>query len=81
MRTLGIAFRSLPSDRSAAGGFGDDFEHDLVFLGLVGMIDPPRGEAGAAVARAKAAGIRTVMITGDHPRTASVIAGETRHRR
>jgi len=76
MRTLGIAFRSLGGDAPAADGFGDDLEHDLVFLGLVGMIDPPRAEARAAVARAKAAGIRAVMITGDHPRTASVIAGE-----
>jgi Ca2+-transporting ATPase len=47
-----------------------------VFAGLIGMIDPPREEAKQAVARAKAAGIRPMMITGDHPVTGAVIAGE-----
>jgi P-type Ca2+ transporter type 2C len=47
-----------------------------VFAGLIGMIDPPRAEARKAVARAKAAGIRPMMITGDHPITAAVIAAE-----
>jgi Ca2+-transporting ATPase len=47
-----------------------------VFLGLIGMIDPPRAEAKAAIARAQAAGIRPIMITGDHPATAAVIAEE-----
>jgi Ca2+-transporting ATPase len=51
-------------------------EHDLVFLGLIGMIDPPRQEAKDAVVRARAAGIRPLMITGDHPKTAAVIATE-----
>ena len=51
-------------------------EHDLVFAGLIGMIDPPRAEAKDAVARARGAGIRPMMITGDHPRTAAVIARE-----
>ena len=51
-------------------------EQDLVFLGLIGMIDPPRAEAKEAVARAKSAGIRPMMITGDHPKTAAVIAAE-----
>ncbi|HET7061563.1 MAG TPA: HAD-IC family P-type ATPase, partial [Nitrosospira sp.] len=49
-------------------------EHDLVFAGLIGMIDPPRAEAGEAVAHAKTAGLRPIMITGDHPITAGVIA-------
>src|SRR5690606_2659149 len=44
--------------------------------GLIGMIDPPREEAKAAVAQAKRAGIRSIMITGDHPMTAAVIAAE-----
>ena len=51
-------------------------ERGLVFLGLIGMIDPPRAEAHDAVRRARAAGIRPILITGDHPRTASVIAAE-----
>ena len=51
-------------------------EQDLVFAGLIGMIDPPRAEAKDAVARARGAGIRPLMITGDHPRTAAVIAQE-----
>ena len=54
----------------------ESVEDDLVLLGLVGMIDPPRAEAKAAVATAKQAHIRTVMITGDHPATAEAIARE-----
>jgi P-type Ca2+ transporter type 2C len=73
MRTLGVAFRSLPPGAGAAHAH---METELVFAGLIGMLDPPRPEARAAVARARAAGIRPLMITGDHPRTASVIARE-----
>jgi P-type Ca2+ transporter type 2C len=76
LRTLGVAFRSLPKDADDGGGFAEAVEHDLVFLGLIGMIDPPRAEAKEAVARARRAGIRPVMITGDHPKTAAVIAAE-----
>jgi Ca2+-transporting ATPase len=76
LRTLGVAFRSLPRDANNGGGFDEAVERDLVFLGLIGMIDPPRPEAKEAVARAKLAGIRPIMITGDHPKTASVIAAE-----
>jgi Ca2+-transporting ATPase len=76
LRTLGVAFRSLPKDTNSGGGFDEAVEHDLVFLGLIGMIDPPRAEAKEAVARAKRAGIRPIMITGDHPKTAAVIAAE-----
>lgn len=64
MRTLGVAT-----------GAGKE-EIGLTFLGLIGMIDPPRAEAGAAVARARTAGIRPIMITGDHPATALAIARE-----
>ncbi|OAN41710.1 ATPase [Chloroflexus islandicus] len=54
----------------------DDAEHDLTLLGLVGMIDPPRPEAKIAIATCQQAGIRVVMITGDHPLTATAIARE-----
>jgi Ca2+-transporting ATPase len=76
LRTLGLAFRSLPADSRGRDPGGDEIEHDLVFLGLIGMMDPPREGAQQAVARAKDAGIRPIMITGDHPRTAAVIAAE-----
>jgi Ca2+-transporting ATPase len=76
LRTLGVAFRSLPADTRYCDAFGEDVEHDLVFIGLIGIIDPPRQEARDAVARARAAGIRSIMITGDHPKTAAIIAAE-----
>jgi Ca2+-transporting ATPase len=76
LRTLGVAFRALPKDAFDPENVDEDIEEDLVFLGLIGMIDPPRGEAKHAVARARAAGIRPLMITGDHPVTATVIATE-----
>ncbi|MEM1428324.1 MAG: cation-transporting P-type ATPase [Pseudomonadota bacterium] len=53
---------------------GDTEEHELVLLGLVGMIDPPRPEVAGAIAHARSAGIRVVMITGDSPLTAGAIA-------
>jgi len=76
LRTLGVAFRMLPKDEAPREAFDEDIEHDLVFLGLIGMIDPPREEAKEAVSRAKGAGIRPIMITGDHPKTAAVIAAQ-----
>jgi Ca2+-transporting ATPase len=76
LRTLGVAFRSLPAAAFEADEVDERVEQDLVFAGLIGMIDPPRAEARDAVARAKAAGIRPMMITGDHPVTAAVIAAE-----
>jgi len=69
MRVLGVAFRLL-----ANPGKGLEAEQDLVFMGLIGMIDPPRQEVKAAVQTCRAAGIRPVMITGDHPLTAREIA-------
>ena len=78
LRTLGVAGRWLDEDAFAdyAVHPDDRVEQGLVFAGLIGMIDPPRAEAKDAVARAKRAGIRPIMITGDHPRTAAVIARE-----
>src|SRR6185312_16223136 len=76
LRTLGVAFRSLPASVLQAGEIDGQIEQELVFAGLIGMIDPPRAEAAEAVARAKGAGIRPMMITGDHPVTAAVIAAE-----
>jgi len=76
LRTLGIAARILPADALGDSEVGEELEHDLVFLGLIGMIDPPRKEAGQSAAEARGAGIRPIMITGDHPKTAAVIAAE-----
>jgi len=76
LRTLGVAYRSSLDGTLTPASLGADVERDLVFAGLIGMIDPPRDEARDAVARAKGAGIRPVVITGDHPTTAAVIAQE-----
>jgi Ca2+-transporting ATPase len=76
LRTLGVAARELPVNAVKQDDVDEQVEHELSFLGLIGMIDPPRDEAKDAVARAKGAGIRPVMITGDHPKTAAVIAAE-----
>jgi P-type Ca2+ transporter type 2C len=76
LRSLGVAFRPLPADAFEADDVDERVEHELVFAGLIGMIDPPRSNAKQAVARAKAAGIRPIMMTGDHPVTAAVIASE-----
>jgi len=75
LRVLGSAYRDL--DNTSPGDLtADAVEHDLVFVGLSGMYDPPRQEAKEAVATCRAAGIRVVMITGDHPHTATAIARE-----
>jgi Ca2+-transporting ATPase len=74
LRVLGIAFRRL--DRVPTATSPDTLEADLTFLGLVGMIDPPRDEARQAIRRCREAGIRTVMITGDHKLTAAAVASE-----
>ncbi len=78
LRTLAVARRTLapdaqiPTDAVAAAAF----EKDLEYLGTVGIIDPPRKEAAVAIAQAREAGIRVIMITGDHPRTAVRIAAD-----
>jgi potassium/sodium efflux P-type ATPase len=74
LRTLAVAYRPLaPGEDWQAG---DTLENNLIFVGSVGMIDPPRPEARAAIAEARRAGIRVIMITGDHPRTAARIAAD-----
>ncbi len=72
MRILGVAFRTLSSDPAHLGD--DELEEQLTFIGMIAMIDPPRPEAAAAVEKCRGAGIRPVMITGDHPLTALHIA-------
>ena len=76
LRTLAVAFRPLSKTGTEQRRFDEGVEGDLVFVGLFGLIDPPRREAKDSVQRAKRAGIRTIMITGDHPKTAAVIARE-----
>ena len=77
LRTLGVAFRELPKDAlRSVKRLMSASSTNWSSLGLIGMIDPPREEAKTAVARAKGAGIRPMMITGDHPKTAAVIARE-----
>jgi len=78
LRTLGVAGRWLTEAALAEHAAKPDarVEEDLVFIGLIGMIDPPRAEARESVTKARRAGIRPIMITGDHPRTAAVIARE-----
>ncbi len=79
LRTLAVATRTVPAASLGireGAEVPESIEDDLELLGLVGMIDPPRTEVKAAVAVAKRAHIRTVMITGDHPATAEAIARE-----
>ena len=75
LRVLGSAYRDLAA-APPAGFTAEAVEQNLVFVGLTGMYDPPRPEAKAAIATCHAAGIRVVMITGDHPHTAAAIAKE-----
>ena len=73
LRVLALGYRELDKSNAAKH---DDLESEMVFLGLVGMMDPPRAEASEAVETCKRVGIRTVMITGDHQLTAAAIARE-----
>jgi Ca2+-transporting ATPase len=77
LRTLGVALRSMPyKDRDQAGELNEHIEQELVWLGVIGMMDPPRPEVAASVQLAQQAGITILMITGDHPITAGAIAEE-----
>lgn len=71
LRTLGVAYKPVHSIVEGA-----EMEKDLILVGLVGMIDPPRPEVKESIQKAKLAGITTIMITGDHKNTAFAIARE-----
>ncbi len=69
LRVLGVAYKPVPEDFKE-----EEIEKDFIYLGLVGIIDPARDEVKSAIEEAKMAGIRTIMITGDHKDTAVAIA-------
>src|SRR5690606_8009120 len=70
LRVLGLAYRQVPTPQVPE----QTLESDLIFVGFVGMIDPPRLEVKRAIRQAQRAGIRTIMVTGDHKLTAQAIA-------
>ena len=72
LRVLSMAYKEL--DHEPSGSEMDALEQDLIYVGMVGMIDPPRPEVKQAVSECRAAGIKPVMITGDHKITAMAIA-------
>jgi magnesium-transporting ATPase (P-type) len=74
LRTLAVAYRPLPDGERPPED--ESIERELVYLGMVGIIDPPRQAAKTAIIEAAAAGVRVIMITGDHRRTAARIAGD-----
>ncbi|MBI2940477.1 MAG: cation-translocating P-type ATPase [Chloroflexi bacterium] len=74
LRVLGLARRELPG--GAAEPTEEVVERELVFVGLAGMVDPPRDEVKSALRAAAEAGVRTLMITGDHKLTALAVGGE-----
>ena len=71
LRNLGFAYKELPQNMEA---FDEKIEEDFIFVGIIGMIDPPRSEVKDAIAICNQAGIRVVMITGDHELTATAVA-------
>ncbi len=77
LRTLGFAYRELSRDEAeAAETTGAKLEENLIFLGLQGMMDPPRAEVKDLIAACHTSGIRVIMITGDHIDTAKAVASE-----
>jgi Ca2+-transporting ATPase len=72
LRVLAVAYRPLAAVPEKA--ISDDLEKDLTFIGLLGMIDPPRPEVAEAIRVAKGAGLKTVMVTGDYRETAEAVA-------
>ncbi len=74
LRTLAVAFRPLENFSASAGA--EELEKDLIFAGVFGMIDPPRPAVFKAIQKCLKAGIRVLMITGDHRNTAVAIAGQ-----
>ncbi|MBS1250050.1 MAG: Calcium-transporting ATPase 1 [Chloroflexi bacterium] len=75
LRVLGVAYRVTKDiQKTQEGQLDDEVEEDLIFVGLIGMLDPARPEVSSALARARRAGISTAMITGDYPNTARAIA-------
>ncbi|WP_391572046.1 calcium-translocating P-type ATPase, SERCA-type [Cohnella sp.] len=72
LRVLGMAYRDVKAHETCASG--EQAESGLIFVGLTGMMDPPRKEVKEAIYKCRQAGIKTVMITGDHGTTAEAIA-------
>ncbi|MCY2686710.1 cation-translocating P-type ATPase [Salinimicrobium sp. TH3] len=76
LRVLGFAYKKI--NDLPTGEEAEDFLHELVFVGLLGFLDPPRKEVTAAIETCKAAGIKVVMVTGDHPGTATNVGREVK---
>ncbi|MCC7552914.1 MAG: calcium-translocating P-type ATPase, PMCA-type [Methanobacteriaceae archaeon] len=76
LRVIGLTYKELDKDTDLDNLKAEDIEKDLIFVGIVGMIDPPRKEAEIAVSDCKKAGIKVIMITGDHHETAAAIGKE-----
>ncbi|MHB8463195.1 MAG: cation-translocating P-type ATPase, partial [Vulcanimicrobiaceae bacterium] len=74
LRVLGVARGEWQGDGSASAWPASQHDFTFAFLGLIGFLDPPRQEVSAAIAQCRSAGVRILMLTGDHPATASAIA-------
>ena len=74
LRVLAVAYKKIDKSTTLKSLKSEDLENDMTLLGLIGMIDPARPEAKDAIALCNKAGIKTIMITGDHINTAVAIA-------